>query len=371
MDFDYSAEQRELRDQARRFLDEHCPPARMRRALSAPDTGPDREFMSAVAQLGWAGVAIPEPFGGLGLGRVEQCALAEELGRALMPGPFASSVYFFAEALRIAGSAAQQTEWLPRIAQGTASGCVAFFEGAGELDSTACEARVESGLLQGVKQPVIDGASADACVVLARDGTGKSLFLVPLAAPGVDRTPLHSIDDSRPVARLGFGSVTAERLGAPGQGEALAMRVLERAAVLLAFEQLGAADRCLEMARDHALQRRAFGRPIGGFQAIKHRLADMYVKNELARSNAYYAAWALEAEAPELGSAAAAARIAATEASEFAARENIQVHGGIAITWEADPHLYLRRARHCALVAGSADWWAERLVAGLNGGAGG
>lgn len=371
MDFDYTSEQRELRAQARRFLEENCPPARMRGALSAPDAAPDRGFMAAIAELGWNGVSIPESLGGIGLGHVEQCALAEELGRALMPGPFASTVYFFAEALRIAGTPAQQAEWLPKVAQGAASGCAAFFEGPGELGTSACEATVESGRMRGVKQPVVDGACADVCVVLARDAQGPGFFLVQLDQAGVSRTPLHSLDDSRPVARLAFDGVAAERLGAPGEGLVLARRVLERAAVLLAFEQLGIADRCLEMARDHALQRRAFGRPIGGFQAIKHRLADMYVKNELARSNAYYAAWALAADAPELGAAAAAARIAATDASEFAARESIQVHGGIAITWEADPHLYLRRARHCALVAGSADWWAEQLVAGLVRDAGG
>lgn len=365
MDFDYTGEQRELRAQARRFLEERCPPSRVRRALDIADGAPDRELLDAVADLGWLGVAIPESEGGIGLGHVELCALAEELGRALLPGPFASSVYFFTEALRIAGSDAQRRRWLPQIAAGAATGCVAFFEGAGELDATARTARVEGGRLGGTKQPVVDGMAADACVVLAEDADGPGLFLAALGADGVGRTPLHAIDGSRPLARLRFDGIPVERLGGPGAGLALAQRVLERAAVPLAFEQLGAADRCLEMARDYALQRRAFGRPIGGFQAVKHRLADMYVRNELARSNAYYAAWALANDAPQLGAAAAAARIAATEAFEFAARDSIQVHGGIAITWDADPHLFLRRARHCAAVAGGVDWWAERLVSAL------
>ncbi|MGA0083605.1 MAG: acyl-CoA dehydrogenase family protein [Steroidobacteraceae bacterium] len=365
MDFDYTSEQRELQAQARRFLAEHCPPSTVRRALDVADGAPDLELLKAIADLGWLGVAIPESEGGIGLGHVELCALAEELGRALLPGPFASSVYFFAETLRVAGSVAQRQRWLPLIASGDAIGCTAFYEGVGELDSTSCEARVEGGRLYGIKQPVVDGMAADACVVMARDSDGLGLFLAAPLDDGVERTQLHSIDGSRPLARLRFDGVEVDRLGGPGEGIALARRTLERAAVPLAFEQVGAADRCLEMARDYALQRRAFGRPIGSFQAIKHRLADMYVRNELARSNAYYAAWALATDAPQLGAAAAAARIAATEAFEFAARENIQVHGGIAITWEADPQLFLRRARHCAVVAGSADWWAEQLVTAL------
>jgi alkylation response protein AidB-like acyl-CoA dehydrogenase len=370
MDFDYTHEQRELQAQARRFLEERCPPARVRRALEVTDGAPDRVLFEAIAGLGWLGVAVPESEGGVGLGHVELCALAEELGRALLPGPFASSVYFFAEALRIAGSDAQRSRWLPQVASGAATGCAAFFEGAGELDATGRAARVEGGRLRGTKQPVPDGMAADACVVLAEDAHGPGLFLAALGAGSVERTPLHAFDGSRPLARLRFDGVAVERLGGAGEGLVLAQRVLERAAVPIAFEQLGAADRCLEMARDYALQRRAFGRPIGGFQAVKHRLADVYVRNELARSNAYYAAWALANDAPELGAAAAAARIAATEAAEFAARENIQVHGGIAITWEADPHLFLRRARHCAAVAGGADWWSERLAAGLAAGQG-
>src|SRR6202034_675401 len=157
----------------------------------------------------------------------------------------------------------------------------------------------------------------------------------------------------------------AERLGEAGEGLSLAEALLERAAVLLAFEQLGGADRALEMAKGYALERYAFGRPIGGYQAIKHKLADMYVKNELARSNAYYGAWALASDAAELPLAAAAARVAATEAFHLASKENIQTHGGMGFTWEVDCHLYYRRSKHLALTLGSAPWWQDRLITEL------
>jgi hypothetical protein len=167
------------------------------------------------------------------------------------------------------------------------------------------------------------------------------------------------------VARLSFSDVPVERVGDAGEGGALVERIVNRAAVPIAFEQLGGADRSLELARDYALERRTFGRPIGSYQAIKHRLADMYVKNELARSTAYYAAWALASAAPELPRAAAMARVAASDAFGFAARESIQIHGGIGVTWEASPHLFFRRARHLSLVCGAPDGWAERLAADL------
>jgi alkylation response protein AidB-like acyl-CoA dehydrogenase len=219
--------------------------------------------------------------------------------------------------------------------------------------------------LEGTKIPVTDGDVADVAIVLAADAGVPSLFVVDLTQTGVRRTPLESIDGTRGLACLHFDGAHAERLGAKGDGLRLVDTVMQRAAVMLAFEQIGGADRCLEAARDYALQRYAFGRQIGGNQAIKHRLADMYVKNELARSSAYYAAWALAADTRELPVAAASARIAAGEAFGFAAKENIQIHGGVGITWEADAHLYFRRARQLSLVAGSASVWNEYLVCAL------
>ena len=201
--------------------------------------------------------------------------------------------------------------------------------------------------------------------MLAKEGGQPGLFLVDLAGAGVTRETLKTLDPTRGAARLTFAGAPAERLGEAGEGLALVEQVLDRAAVLLAFEQVGGADRCLEMAKDYALERYAFGRPIGSYQAIKHKLADIYVKNELARSNAYYGAWALNTGAAELPMAAAAARIAACEAFWFAAKENIQTHGGIGFTWEMDCHLFYRRARQLGLVAGGAKGWKERLVSQL------
>jgi alkylation response protein AidB-like acyl-CoA dehydrogenase len=363
MNFDYSDEQKELKSAARRFLQERCKPALVRQLLEDGTCSTVRQIWSEIAELGWLGTVIPEGDGGLGLGYVELCAIAEELGRALAPVPLASTLYFFAEGLLLAGSESQRARWLPRVAQGAVIGCWAIAEGPGRPGRIT--AHVEGARLTGTKIPVVDGDTADVALVLANEAGRPGLFLVELAQSAVSRVPLQSIDGSRRLARLDFEGAEAERIGAAGEGLQLVDQVLHRAAVLLAFEQLGGADRCLESACEHALQRYAFGRQIGSFQAIKHRLADIYVRNELARSNAYHAAWALETHAKELPSAAAAARISASEAFGFAAKENIQVHGGMGFTWEADAHLYFRRARHLSLVAGSPSVWCEFLVSTL------
>ncbi len=205
------------------------------------------------------------------------------------------------------------------------------------------------GTFRGTKLPVPDGDVADFAIVAARaaDGTpaGVSLYLADLGSGGVTRTPVATVDPTRSHARITFEGAAAEPLGAAGAGWPLVERLLDRAAVLVAFEQVGGAQAALEMASDYALGRFAFGRPIGSFQAIKHKLADMYVAVELARSNAYYAAWALSTKAAELPVAAAAARVAASEAFFHAAKENIQTHGGMGFTWEFDCHLYYRRAK--------------------------
>ncbi|MDQ2859242.1 MAG: acyl-CoA/acyl-ACP dehydrogenase [Pseudomonadota bacterium] len=365
MNFDFSDDQKFLKTEARRFLEARCPSATVRGVLDDPGKSYDSELWKAVAEQGWLGAAIPEEFGGLGLTGIELCAIAEELGRALAPIPISSTVYFVAEALMLAGSPAQKAQWLPRIAAGEVIGCFATVERAGVLTEGQVQARVEGGALTGVKIPVTDGDVADLAVVLAREGGRPSLYLVELAGEGVRRETLQTLDPTRGVARLTFAGAPAEPLGETGEGMALAEAVLNRAAVLLAFEQVGGADKALEMARDYALSRYAFGRPIGGYQAIKHKLADIYIKNELARSNAYYGAWALGDGTAELPVAAAAARVAACEAFWFAAKENLQTHGGMGFTWDTDCHLFYRRAQQLGLVAGGAKAWKERLVAQL------
>ena len=370
MNFDFSADQKSLREQARKFLGEHASSTRVRRILDGA-TPYDVELWRGMGEMGWLGTAIPEPHGGAGFGYLELCVLAEELGRSLAPTPFSSTIYLAAEALLVAGSDAQKKHWLPRIAQAEAIGCFALAEGPHVATPANLTTRAEGGRLSGTKVPVADGDVADFAVVLAADG-GRGhagLFLVDLTGPGVTRAAVSTVDPTRSHARIVFERVAAEPLGAPGQGWPLAERLLDRAAVLVAFEQLGGAQAALDMARAYALGRFAFGRQIASFQAIKHKLADMYVAVELARSNAYYGAWALSKDAPELPVAAAAARVAACEAYYQAAKENIQVHGGMGFTWEFDCHLHYRRAKLTGLMLGSARRWKDLLITRLEAGA--
>jgi acyl-CoA dehydrogenase len=362
MNFDFSEDSKLLREQARRFLGERCTSKAVRAVLEG-EAPFDRGLWHEMAEMGWLGASIPSEYDGAGMGYEALCVLAEELGRALAPVPFASTVYLAAETLLAAGSEAQKRVWLPRIARGETIGTVALSEGAGDPGSLRVDASVMGGRISGVKWPVPDGSIADFAVVAAREQGGVSLFLVELA--NTEREALETIDPTRDEARITFDAVQAERLGKAGQGLAIAQRVLDRAAVPIAFEQVGGAQASLEMATAYAKERFAFGRPIGSFQAIKHKLADIYVAIELARSNAYYGAWALAADAAELPLAAATARVSATDAFDLAAKENIQTHGGIGFTWEADCHLYYRRARLLALTIGSARYWKDRVVAEL------
>ncbi|MGP9810200.1 acyl-CoA dehydrogenase family protein [Rhodopseudomonas sp. NSM] len=366
MNFDFSDDQKQLRDQARRFLAEKCPPKAVRAVLEGK-ADYDRDLWKGLAEMGFLGVAIPEEFGGAGAGHLELCVIAEELGRALAPVPFASTVYLAAEALLIAGSDEQKQKWLPKISSGEAIGTLALFEGTGNPSAKAIKVAATNGAISGTKKPVADGAIADFAIVAARTGnSGRevdiSLFLVDLKAGGVTAKPLQNVDPSRQQAELVFDGAKAEPLGAANEGWSILSRVLDRAAVLIAFEQVGGADRALEMGRDYALDRIAFGRPIGSFQAVKHILADMYVSATLARSNCYYGAWALSTDAGELAEAAAAARISATQAFQHCSKQNIQVHGGMGFTWEFDCHLYYRRSNALALALGSQSYWEDQLI---------
>jgi acyl-CoA dehydrogenase len=353
-----------LREQARKFLRERCPSAAVRRILEGPEPY-DKPLWKEIAAMGWTGAAIPEEYGGAGVGHLGLCVLAEELGSALAPVPFSSSVYLASEAIMAGGSEAQKRAWLPRLAAGEVIGTLAIAEGPGKADVRKLRTTFRNGVLGGEKLPVPEGDVADVAVVVAQGERGIVLTIVDLNASGVGRAAVETIDPSRSHARVTFEGTPAEALGAPGEGEALLRRVQDRAAVLFAFEQVGGAQRSLEMARDYALQRYAFGRPIGSFQAIKHKLADVYVATELARSNAYYGAWALARNAPELPVAAAAARISANDAFFLAAKENIQVHGGMGFTWEFDCHLYYRRAKLLSLALGSTRLWKDRLITQL------
>ncbi|MBR0988405.1 acyl-CoA dehydrogenase family protein [Bradyrhizobium liaoningense] len=366
MNFDFSDDQKQLRDQARKFLAEKCSPKAVRVVLDGKAPY-DKELWKGLAEMGFLGVAIPEEFGGAGAGHLELCVIAEEMGRANAPVPFSSTVYLAAEALLIAGSEAQKKKWLPAIASGEAIGTLALFEGKGNPSPKNVKLTAANGVLSGVKKPVADGAIADFAVVAARTGSSGrdndiSLFLVDLKAGGVEVKSLTNLDPTRGQAEITFKDAKAEPLGAAGEGWSILTQVLDRAAVLCAFEQVGGSDRALEMGRDYALDRIAFGRQIGSFQAVKHMLADMYVSATLARSNSYYGAWALSTNAAELPEAAAAARISATQAFQHCAKNNIQVHGGMGFTWEFDCHMYYRRANAMALGLGSLSYWEDQLI---------
>lgn len=364
MDFDYSPDQRFLQEEARRFLAANCPTSKVRKVLDGADVPFDRELWRAIGEQGWLAAIVPTEFGGLGMSRVDLCAISEELGRAVAPVPFASTVYFLTEALLKYGSDAQRARWLPKIAAGDCIGAAAFAEAPGAITPASINATVKDGRLAGVKVAVTDGDVADVALVLARENGRLGLYLAELGGADVQREMLKSLDPTRSVATVTFNETPVERLGQE-EGIEQMDRLLERAAVYIAFEQVGGSDRCLEMAKDYAFQRMAFGRAIAGYQAIKHKLADIYVGNQVARSNAYHAAWALEADAPELPLTAATARVAGCDAYWFASKESIETHGGIGFTWEADCHIFYRRCRQLAAVAGSPRLWGEKIVAEL------
>ena len=369
MNLEFSDQQLQLKNEARRFLEDKCPPQAVRAILdgAAPF---DRALWKALGEMGFLGVAIPEAYGGMGAGYLELCVVAEEMGRALAPVPFSSSVFLASEFLMLAGSESQKQTYLPRLASGETIGTFAFVEGQGQVTPQSVRTRATGDRLTGSKLPVPDGDIADFAIVAARTGAGAdeqsiSLFLVDLNADGITRTPVNTVDPTRSHARIEFASAAAQPLGPSGEGWSIITRILDRAAVLTAFEQVGGADRALEMGRDYALERMAFGRPIGSFQAIKHMLADMYVQATLARSNAYYGAWALSTGAAELPEAAATDRVSATQAFLHCAKNNIQVHGGMGFTWAFDCHLYYRRANLLAVNLGGLSQWERLLISRL------
>jgi len=364
MDFDFSDEQKSLRDELRRYLAKASPTAEVRKVLEG-EAPYSEAVWKGLAELGVLGAGLPEDYGGAGGGYLELCVVAEELGRALAAVPFASSIMLAAEFILQAGSEEQKKNYLPRLAAGSLIGTFALAEGPGPVTPNRIQL-AGGATLNGAKSPVLDGAIADIAIVAARDAgpgeRGLSLFIVDLKARGVTRTPLATIDPTRPQVRIDFADAPAERLGAQGEAWATVSRVFDTAAVLTAFEQIGGADRALEMARDYALERMAFGRPIGSFQAIKHILADMYVSATLARSNALYAAWALSTGSAELPQSAAAARVSATKAFQHCAKNNTQVHGGMGFTWAFDCHLFYKRSNLLALTLGSQSQWEDKLI---------
>jgi alkylation response protein AidB-like acyl-CoA dehydrogenase len=363
VNFDLSDEQKMLKTELARLLAQRSTPDRLRQLVDGGAEW-DPELWRAVAQMGLLGAGLPETLGGLGLGGTELCVIAEELGRTTAPIPFFSSICLAAEAIRLAGTEAQQSRWLPRLASGEAVGTFAWSEGAGPADRRPVTVELQDGRLTGTKWPVPDAGVAQVCVTVAHERGRLVLALVELNREGVARHRLSGFDQLRPHHRIDFSGAVAEPM-ASGDVKALLAHLYDRVATYAAFEQTGGAEACLNMARDYTMMRHTFGRQLASYQAVKHNLANIYVLIELARSNAYFAVWALESDPGQLPLAAASARLSATRAYEQAARENLQLHGGIGFTWAADCHFHYRRARLLALSLGGEEVWSDRLIAQL------
>ena len=364
MNFDFPDDIKEMREEAKRFLAAKCQPAVARKILDHGGSF-DRGLWKEMGALGWVGASVPEEYGGAGIGHLAICALAEEIGYAIAPVPFASTVYLGIEALLMFGSEAQKKAHLPRLAAAEAIATLAMAEAPGPMVVDRLKARFADGRVTGTKLGVPDGDVADVAIVVAQDARrGAVLCLVDLTGPGIKREAVPTVDPTRSHATISFDGAKAELLDGC-KGAADVRRLIDRAAVMMAFEQVGGAQAALDRATTYAKERYAFGRPIGSFQAIKHKLADMYVAIELARSNAYYGAWALDTNAAELPVAAAVARIAANDAGWLATKENVQTHGGMGFTWEGDAHLYYRRAKLLGVSLGGSSEWKRRLMAEL------
>jgi len=359
MNFDFSDDQKLLQGTAREYLTEHAPLSVCRAVLESGSSYSE-SLWKGIGQLGWLGTSIPEAYGGQGFGRLEMAVLAEEVGRALAPIPFSSSMYLAAEALLQYGSEAQKKKYLPRLATGEAIGTFAHAERPGVQTPASLQTKFDGAAVSGTKVPVADGDVAHFAVLTAKGAKGVALVLADLA--GVERTKVESIDPSRSLAALRFAGTPVEVLVGEEQGWAATENLLDRAAVLAAFEQIGGAERAFDLTREFCQGRYAFGKPIAGFQALKHRMADMYVELQLSRSNAYYGAWALSNDSEELRTAACGARVSACDTFELVSQEMIQMHGGVGYTWEYDCHLFYRRAKWTSAVLGTASQWRERLI---------
>jgi alkylation response protein AidB-like acyl-CoA dehydrogenase len=366
VNFGFSEEQEELRSAVRRFLEDKSPVVEVRRLMETTE-GYDEAVWSQMAnQLGLQAMTIPEEYGGAGFGYVELVVVLEEMGRFLLCAPYFSTVALAANALLHSGDEAAKADFLPGIASGETIATLAFTEPSGrwDLDSIELEASSSGGSysLSGTKSFVLDGHTASLVLVAARSGSGLSLFAVEGEASGLTRTPLATMDQTRKQAKLEFDSVPARLIGPEGGAAQVLEKTLDLAAVALAAEQVGGAQRVLEMSVDYAKSRIQFGRPIGSFQAIKHKCADMLLEVESAKSAAYYAGWAASEDNDELAVTASLAKAYCSEAYFHAAAENIQIHGGIGFTWEHDAHLYFKRAKSSELILGDPAYHRELLA---------
>jgi alkylation response protein AidB-like acyl-CoA dehydrogenase len=370
VNFDFDEDQEELRHTVRRFLEHSCAEADVRR-LMATDLGYDEAVWAQMAgQLGLHGLAIPEEYGGAGFGFVELGIVLEEMGRTLLGAPFFASAVMAAELLMAAGDEQARKDYLPGIASGETIATVALTESDGQWQESSVTLRaVQVGgtwRLSGAKTFVPDGVSSGLILVVARTDDGIGVFAVDGDADGLTRESLPTMDQTRKQARLDFDSVPARPVGSADGAWAAVSRMLEVAAVGLAAEQVGGAQRALEMAVEYAKLREQFGRPIGSFQAIKHKCASMLVAVESMKSAAYYGLWAVASGDSELPVVSSIAKVCCSDGYALVAAENIQIHGGIGFTWEHPAHLYFKRARSSRILLGGPDYHRE-IIARLAG----
>jgi alkylation response protein AidB-like acyl-CoA dehydrogenase len=372
MNLGVSAEQRELRESVRRFLAERAPLARVRELMDSPDAMDTGVWRQAADQLGLQGIAIAEEYGGAGFSFAEQAIVLEELGGALYTGPYLASAVLAATTLLASEDEGARRDLLPGIASGQRIATLAFTEDDGSWASDSVRlAAAKNGhgwRLDGHKSFVLDGHGADLILAVAAtdaDSSGPaalSLFAVDGTAAGLSRRVLPTLDQTRRLGRCEFSDVPARLIGSPGAGRAVLEHTLDVAAIALAAEQLGGAQRALDMAVGYAKVRQQFGRAIGSFQAIKHRCADLLLEVESLRSAVGYAAAAVAEGSGEVPVLASLVKAYASEVYSRVAAENIQIHGGIGFTWEHDAHLYLKRAKASELFLGDGSYHRERLA---------
>ena len=366
MNFAFTEEQDELRNVVRSFMEAKSAEADVREQMETDD-GYDAAVWSQMAeQMGMQGLHIPEQYGGSGYGYVELGIVLEEMGRALLCAPFFSSVVLAANTLLHSGDEAAKQAHLPGIASGETIATLAFTEPSGKWDEAGITMQATAAgdgyTLSGTKSFVLDGATAGLIIVAARTAAGVSLFAVDGGAAGLTRTALSTMDQTRKQAKLDFDNTPATLIGEDGKGWDVLSTVLDLAAVGLAAEQVGGAQFVLDMAVQYAKDRVQFGRPIGSFQAIKHKCADMLLEVESAKSAAYYGLWCASEMNDELPSVASLAKAYCSEAYFHATAENIQIHGGIGFTWEHPAHLYFKRAKSSELLFGDPTYHREQLA---------
>ncbi len=371
MDFAFSDEQEEFRSTLQRFFEEKAPSTEVRRLMETSEGYDPAVWKQMAEELGLQGIHLPEEYGGQGFGFLELGIVLEEMGRVLLPSPFYATVCLAANAILNAGNQSQKQALLPGIAAGETLATLALCEDSGRFDAAGITLEAvpegEGYRLDGHKSFVIDGQVADCLVVVARlagsTGTdGITLVTVHSNDPGVAATPLETMDEIRKQARIEFSGARGEILGEEGKGWPPLAKTLDQANIMLAAEMLGASQKCLEMAVEYAKVRMQFARPIGSFQAIKHKAAEVLLEIELAKSAGYYSWWVADERQEELAEAASVAKSVCADTFLLAAAEGIQIHGGIGFTWEHDAHLYLKRAKGSEILFGDATAHRARLA---------